>query len=336
MEALAAYVLLGITAGLVGGRLGEALSKRLGIMGYDFMKPWRREPVPDAGGAGLGVTLALVYALLAPIHGSLMAAAALLAAYMVVVGLVDDKWRMDPVTKPLLTMTAAGIIVLLGAYEPRVYIPLYGWASLRLVYPALLPLLTGVSANAFNMIDVVNGSMPTAALATLASIGIGAVVASAAGVYTPGSSAAAYTLILASALASYLLVYNRYPARVFNGDSGSLTVGALVGLAAIALKQEAVYLIAMSPLVLNGFQIVTTVRGFAERREIPRPVRVDEKGYLHATCDPRSPPTLVQLIVAEKPMREKEVYQSLLVLYALSSAAGIAAALLFYYYLPPA
>ncbi len=336
MEALAVYVLLGVGVGLVGGWLGEVLSRRLGILGYDFMKPWRREPVPDAGGAGLGIALALVYALLAPIHGSLMLTAALLSAYMVVVGLVDDKWRMDPVTKPLLTMTAAAIIVLLGAYEPRVYIPLYGWASLRLVYPALLPLLTGVSANAFNMIDVVNGSMPTAALATLASISTGALIASAAGIYTPTASTTAYVLILISALASYLVVYNRYPARVFNGDSGSLTVGALVGLAAIAMKQEAVYLVAMSPLVLNGFQIVSTVRGFAERREIPRPVRVDEKGYLHATCDPRSPPTLVQLIVAGKPLRERDVYQALVLLYTLSSAAGVAAALLFYHYLPPA
>ncbi len=330
MELVAALA-VGFAAGVAGGLLGEWLSRRLGLLGTDAMKPWRRERVPDAGGAGLALLLALVYLVLWLVEGaSVYLAAGLLALYILTVGLADDMWRMDPVTKPLLTMSGASILLLVpGVVEPRVFVPLYGWASLKLVYPMLLPLLIGVSSNAFNMIDVVNGSMPSAALAVLASLLAATLIAHSAGVYTPSRYELIYTIILMAALSSYLALYNRYPARVFNGDSGSLTIGALVGLAAIILKQEAVYLVAMSPLILNGFQIVSTVRGFAERREIPRPTRVDENGYIHASCNPRSPPTLVQLIVLRAPLREDQVCVALTLIYLVSMAAGVAAALVF-------
>ena len=329
---LAVAVLAGVVAGLLGGWLGERISAVLGLYGRDFFKPWRREPVPEAGGAGLALLLAASYlALYLATQSVYLLAAGLLAAYTLIVGLADDLWRMDPVTKPLLTMASAAIPYALGAYDPRIYLPVYDhWARLTLVYPAILPLLLGVSANAVNMVDVVNGSAPTAALTAALALIASACLASAGIGWSPDPSALAAAVLFVVGLAVYLLAYNRYPARVFNGDSGSLTMGAILGYTAAILKQEAVYLVAIAPLILNGFQIVATVRGFAERRQIPRPVKVGEDGVAYPVCDPRTPPTLVQLLLVEKPMQEKEIYEKLMLLYLLSATAAVAAAALYY------
>lgn len=323
---------VGVAAGLLGGWLGLQLSRALGLYGRDVFKPWRREPVPEVGGAGLALMLAVGYALLYLLtRDAYTLAACLLAVYTLLVGLADDLWRMDPFTKPLLTMTGAAIPYALAAYDPRVYIPVYDrWARLSLVYPALLPLLIGVSANAVNMVDVVNGSAPTATLAATLALLASALLAQAGIGWSPRPAALASAALLASAVAAYLAAYNRYPARTFNGDSGSLTMGALLGYTAAMLKQEAVYLVAIAPLILNGFQIVATVRGFAERRQIPRPVKIDERGVVHPVCDPRTPPTLVQLLVVEEPLDEKGIYVRLALLYGLSAVAAVAAAALYY------
>lgn len=331
-EMLIAAAVIGAAVGLVGGWLGARISAALGLYGRDVFKPWRREPVPDAGGSGLALLLAAAYIALYWVTRDIyLLAAGLLAAYTLIVGLADDVWRMDPLTKPLLTMTSAAIPYALGAYDPRIYLPLYDrWARLTIIYPAILPLLIGVSANAVNMVDVVNGSAPTAVLASTLALILSAYIASKGIGWAPSQSVLAAAVLFASSIAVYLLVYNRYPARVFNGDSGSLTMGALLGYTAAMLKQEAVYLIAIAPLVLNGFQIVATVRGFAERRQIPRPTRVNSEGIVYPVCDPRTPPTLVQLLTVERPLRESEIYARLAFLYMLSALAAIAAAILYY------
>ncbi len=332
LEALLAAVLLGVVTGAAGGLLGIVLSKRLGLLGVDIFKPWRRARVPEAAGFGLALLLSLGLLALHSLAGGspvFYLAASLLTLYNALVGLVDDARRMDPVTKPLLTMASASIILLLCAGDWRVYVPLYGWARLSIVYPLVLPLFIGVSANAFNMVDVVNGSMPTAFLASSLAVAAGyAIMSSRLGVtVAEAEPILAYTI---TAVLVYLLLYNRYPARAFNGDSGSLALGALAAYQAMLAKQELIYLIAITPLILNGFQIVTTVRGFVERRNIPRPTRIDERGLVHARCDPRSPPTLVQLLTLKTPLDEKSIYQALLLLYAVSALIAIVAALLVY------
>ncbi|AEM39557.1 Glycosyl transferase, family 4, conserved region [Pyrolobus fumarii 1A] len=324
---------LGILAGAVGGILGAWISRKLGVMGVDALKPWRRERVPDAAGSGLALMLAIAMIVSWVVNGgdpSIYSAAVLVLLYNMLVGLADDVWRMDPVTKPILTMTSASLVMLVGGLNPQVYIPFFGWARLSIVYPAVLPLLIGVSANAFNMIDSVNGSMPTAGIVVgLVLIVSGNLMASMLG-YQPPVEAMRLLVITVAGLLAYLLLYNRYPARVFNGDSGSLSIGALIGYLASASKQEAVYLVAITPLILNGFQIITTMRGFAERREIPRPTMIDDEGVVRATCDPRSPPTLIQLLTLREGLRELEIYVALVMLYLVAGLAAIAAAYLFY------
>ncbi len=334
IEALLAILAMGAASGVIGGWLGIAVSRRLGLLGVDVFKPWRRERVPEAAGFGLALLVSLGLLLLPLLtRGSPLVylSASMLTLFNALIGLVDDLRRMDPVTKPLLTMASAAIPMVVSGciMDWRVYVPLYGWARLTIIYPLLLPIFIGVSANAFNMIDVVNGSMPTAFLASSIAVAIGyTLMSSMLGVEV--HEAIPVIAYSAAAVLAYLIAYNRYPARAFNGDSGSLALGALAVYQAILAKQELVYLVAITPLILNSFQILSTVRGFVERRNIPRPTRIDEKGLVHATCNPRSPPTVVQLLTAGEPLDEKSIYVSLLLVYTASAALAILAALLIY------
>ena len=57
--------------------------------------------------------------------------------------------------------------------------------------------------------------------------------------------------LLAVLLAFYY--FNRYPAKVFDGDTGSLAVGAALGALAILGRIETVVVVALIPHIMNAF-----------------------------------------------------------------------------------
>ncbi len=69
------------------------------------------------------------------------------------------------------------------------------------------------------------------------------------------------SIILASLAGSLLgfLWYNCYPAEVFMGDTGSLALGALLGIVAVAVKEEIVLAIAGGIFVLETVSVIMQV-----------------------------------------------------------------------------
>jgi len=178
-----------------------------------------------------------------------------------------------------------------------------------------------VPANAVNMLDVFNGSL--SGTLTIVSLTL-AVVLAVSGKTTAVGLALA---LFGSLLAFYL--FNRYPARVFGGDTGSLAVGAAVGALAVIGRIELVTIVAIAPYIMNSFYGLASIGRLYERREIkPRPVKLRSDGMLEATTDKRAPVTLTRLILAEGPMREQQIVRVMLLLTVLSSAIALLASLL--------
>jgi UDP-N-acetylglucosamine--dolichyl-phosphate N-acetylglucosaminephosphotransferase len=297
--------------------IGKAM-KQHGITGRDVHKLSKTE-VPEMCGLAilLGLTAGMFsYAVIAP--DASREAVAFIATVLIAgaIGIVDDLHPLGARTKPLLTAVACAPILLLGTYNPFPVIPLVGRLRLTLVYPLLIPVAIAVTSNAVNMMDVMNGSMP----------GTASVIAVAVFVILLASGQVKAT-VLSIALVGALLAfyyYNRYPARVFGGDTGSLAVGAGLGALSIIGRVETVMVIALIPQIMNAFYGLASVGRLYERRQIrQRPIMLLDDGKLKASTERGAPVTLTRLILAAGPLTEREIVRGMIMLTVVSSILAL-------------
>lgn len=200
------------------------------------------EPIPRMGGVGMyiGVIAAILFAHQLPAlrrgfdYAPDIPAVLVAATLIVVVGIVDDRWGLDALTKFAGQVTAAGVMALMGLSWFVIYNP---FDDSTVVLDALQGGLVTVAItvtliNAMNFVDGLDG---------LAG-GLGLIAASAVFVfsvgllYEQGGSVDTYPpALLAAVLAGVclgFLPHNFQPARIFMGDSGSMLIGLM--LAAIS------------------------------------------------------------------------------------------------------
>ena len=292
---------------------------RLGRVGVDVHKPC---PVSVAESVGVSMLLSMIIAstplyILGFPREALAFSLSILVAGLV--GLVDDFLVLRAWMKIALGTLPAVPILALGAYVSKPLIPLDDFARLTIVYPLALPIVYTVSTNAFNMYDTHNGVMLIAASLMLVAMVVGGYMQ-----YTHGLQESLLAVILGLIVLGAcigMLYYNMYPARAFNGDVGSFTVGAAIASVAIIGRVEAIALIAGLPVALNGFLKITSI-GFKERRSFRRPVELE--GWL---VKPRiskdSPLSIVVLVTSRTPLSEPEIVVVLTWLVWLSSTLSL-------------
>ena len=294
------------------------LMKRHGITGEDVHK-LSKVKIPEMCGLAIlfGLTIGITaYAALRP--SAVREAIAFLGTVLIAggIGIVDDLRPLGARLKPLLTAAACLPILILGTYVPDPVIPLIGPVRLTLVYPILIPIAIAITSNGINMMDIMNGSMP----------GTVAIIAAAATAVLLISgdlqTASLATVLLAAMLAFYY--FNRFPSRVFDGDTGSLAVGAALGALSILGRIETVMVVAMIPHIMNAFYGLASVGGLRERREIhQRPIRLLDNGLLKASTEKGAPVTLARLILAEGPLGERDIVKGMMILTAVSSCLAL-------------
>ena len=289
-----------------------------GITGKDVHKIGGPE-IPEMCGVAvlLGLSVGVIgYAIIAP--GSARVAMAWLGTILIAgaIGIIDDRHPLGPKTKPLLTAIACVPILLLGTYTPYPILPFLGEARLTIVYPLLIPLAIAVTSNAVNMMDVMNGAMPST-IAIIATMLTGILLVS--GEWKVAVLSAG---LLAAMLAFFY--FNRFPAKVFSGDTGSLAVGAALGGLAILGRMEVVVVVALMPQIMNAFYGLSSVGRLYERREIrQRPTKLLTDGKLAATAEKNAPITLARLILAAGPSTERDIVRGMMLLTVLSSILAV-------------
>jgi len=299
------------------------VAKKTGITGVDVHKS-TKPVIPEMG--GLGIAIGLVAAvgvsyILMPTAGLKFAAFLFTALIAGGVGVIDDLHTLGPRIKPLLTAVACLPILLLGTFSSHPYIPLIGRIRLTVVYPFLLPFAVAIPANAVNMMDVLNGAMPATCSIVIGTLLICAIL------FDQYETAIMCAALLGCLLAFYY--YNRYPARVFSGDVGSLMVGASIGALASIGRMEVVAIVTLLPFIMNAFYGLTSIGRLYERKEIvSRPIQLLETGQLVASTNPNAPITLTRIILAAGPLREQEVVKNFLILTMVSSFLALVTAAL--------
>jgi UDP-N-acetylmuramyl pentapeptide phosphotransferase/UDP-N-acetylglucosamine-1-phosphate transferase len=240
-----------------------------------------------------------------------------------IVGLYDDLYVLGGKTKPLLLVVAGIAFVSLVVFKANLYqsvltFPILGDTSPHFtIYTILAIAAFPVVTNAFNMMDSFNGEISWFTLLTSLALLLGLVLRE---LYTTGFSLArvASALPLVATAAAFL-IFNRYPSRAFDGDSGSLTFGAMFAAIAITGGVEIAAMIAIVPAILNSFYTLSSVRGFVERRRMStRPTYVGKDGLLYASTEKEAPNTLVRLILLAGPLSERDLVKDIIYLTILT------------------
>ncbi|MFX0169271.1 MAG: hypothetical protein ACFE89_07955 [Candidatus Hodarchaeota archaeon] len=313
------------------------------IVGIDVHKLDKPE-VAEMGGVGIifGLTIGciILFISLGIIGGGFFDLRILVFLSVILlaglIGIVDDLKTLGPKVKPLLTAIAClpiliyswtvmafGLVPpLIPAYNSGPFLPFLGRTRLTIIYPLLIPLAIAVPANAINMIDVFNGVMPFTAIFMFVAIFVVSLLMLFVGI--PGAELGVLLSgVMLGALLAYLY-YNRYPARTFAGDSGSLTIGAAVGAIAILGRVEILAIVALLPAIMNAFYSLVSIGGLLERRQMrSRPTIFQDDGKLAASRDADAPLTLTRLVLGRGPMSEPRIILSLALLTLASSILAI-------------
>ena len=298
----------------------KTLTKR-GALVQDYHKA-NKPLVPKPGGPAIIISLLLGEAVVYLTTGSTGVLALLLVTGIAgAIGLIDDIYTLSGALKPALLILGSLPLLLLDAYSFHPEFPLFGAVRLSIIYPLILLIAIPVTSNTVNTIDVLNGVV--SGFIIIISIPL-----MFAMLLKGETTIALATLpIIASSLAFY--VFHRFPSKIFPGDSGSLTLGALYGGLAIVGGVEVVGIVALLPAILNSFFFLSSVRRFVEHRKIKqRPTKLLEGDRLAASRNGSAPVTLVRMLLADGPLTERQVAREIFKLAAFSSLLAVITAIL--------
>lgn len=217
-----------------------------------------------------------------------------------VVGLIDDRKVMGGWFKPVALAISAIPILLFGAYDSDLSFPLFGDVQIPALYLGIVIIMIPITGNTINSIDVLNGV--ASGFMTIASF---ALTISLFIVQNYEIAIVSLPLVFVS-LAFYK--FHKHPSKIFPGDSGALTLGAMYGAIAIVGGVEIIAAVALLPAVINSFLFLSSMKRIVEHREIKaKPVTHTDDFKLKATAEKDAPVTLVRLILAGGPMSEKQI-----------------------------
>ncbi|MEG8181744.1 undecaprenyl/decaprenyl-phosphate alpha-N-acetylglucosaminyl 1-phosphate transferase [Nocardia terpenica] len=239
LRELSLVLLISAVATLLATGGVRVLAIKFGAVAIPRERDVHVKPIPRMGGVGiyLGIVAAVLFAHQLPAlrrgfdYGPNIPLAVLVAGTLIVlVGIVDDRWGLDALTKFVGQVTAAGVMAVMGLSWYGIYNPFTNsTVSLDTLQGSVVTVVITVTLiNAMNFVDGLDG------LASgLGMIAAAAVFVFSAGVMTEqGGSVDTYPpALLAAALAGAclgFLPHNFHPARIFMGDSGSMLIGLML------------------------------------------------------------------------------------------------------------
>lgn len=239
-----------------------------------------KRPIPFVGGAALFVVFwgTMVILQLIPITSgfdSVVTLGWMFGGAVVIfgIGLTDDIKPLSAVTK-LTAEAAAGVLLYLGGLTiDPMFIPFLGQFTFG-HWSILITILWVVGlTNAINLIDGLDG------LASGVSL-IAAMIMTVLGLIYQAPAVVA----VASALSGFLLVFlwfNKYPAKIFLGDSGSLQMGYYFAVISLLVPFKSYTAAALYlPLLALGVPILETAVSIVRRVISGRSVMSADRRHL--------------------------------------------------------
>ncbi len=229
----------------------------------------KKSGTPTMGGISfiLGISLATAVALVAEFDINLLMMA-LVSLGFGVIGFIDDYIKVVKKQNQGLTasqkfllqaaLAVVYVVVLMktGELSTTVIIPFTDYKFFMpwwLYVPFILLVVTG-TVNAVNLTDGLDGLAASVTVVTALFFGVAAAL-----VGSLGSSYFSFAL-LGGTLG--FLIYNKYPAKVFMGDTGSLYLGGAISVLAVGMKMPLVLIIVGFVYLFETLSVILQVASF--------------------------------------------------------------------------
>ena len=259
--------------------------QRAGITGKDENKVGSPE-IAEMGGIAIvagfsaGLLLAIFFNSFFSLQLNLIyiLAAVITIHTIAFIGIVDDLLSIPQWLKAILPLFAAvPLVAIKAAGSTIIALPLIGAIDFGIVYILILiPLAIAVCSNLTNMLAGFNGLEAGMGMIMFATI-------SAIAVSKGSVEMSILSVSMLGALLAFLF-FNFYPAKVFPGDVGNLTIGVVLASTVIIGNLESVGAILMIPYVIDFF--IKATNGFPHTHQDIRdgklfPKNNKIKGFVH-------------------------------------------------------
>ncbi|MDO5046611.1 phospho-N-acetylmuramoyl-pentapeptide-transferase [Campylobacter sp.] len=244
----------------------------------------KKSSTPTMGGLIFMITAIFATILCARLENIFIIASLICLAGFTIIGFKDDMAKilgaknhagLSPKAKLTAQILVAFIVSTLlytgKDLTTEFYVPFYKFPliDLKIFSIAFWTLVIVAASNAVNLTDGLDGLATVPAILSLVTLAIFAYICGHA-VFSsylllPKITGVGETIIIASALTGSLmgfLWFNCHPAQVFMGDSGSLSLGAYIGLMGVMTKNEILLIIIGFVFVVETLSVILQVGSF--------------------------------------------------------------------------
>ncbi|MFX0059289.1 MAG: hypothetical protein ACFE85_15005 [Candidatus Hodarchaeota archaeon] len=296
------------------------IMKKHGFVGIDIHKN-ARPAIAESGGLSIVLGLLLSSVVLILFFPTLMNEIIVFILTVIIcgiIGFIDDRIKLRSIFKILLTIFTGSAFFLANYFgfitiqSPTV--PFLGITRLTLIYPLATPIIVAVFANTSNMLEGYNGEGSGTSLIALTFLLICAVL---------WNSAEAFLICLSAiAVITPFFLYNKFPAKIFPGDVGTLSIGAIFASIALLGSLEVAVFCALLIHITNSFFVIRSLRGFFESSEIQEKksdIRLLPDDRIEASGKKDAALSFPRLILAKGPLTEPQLVKNF---YAISVICG--------------
>jgi UDP-GlcNAc:undecaprenyl-phosphate GlcNAc-1-phosphate transferase len=290
LHAVYAFLVATAVAALLTPFAGQ-LARRVGAVALPSDRGLARKPTPEMGGLAILIAVLLAALIWLPdkiplaqaahskagsagfVHTWTVLAGGVLIA---LIGALDDAFDLHPLIKLLGQIAAAIIAAAGGVLINSLTLPFIHGLQFTDAAGPLSVIWLVVLMNIVNLSDGLDGLA-----AGVCAIDGAAFALIAFNLQGGGSDAAVLAAITSGASLGFLF-HNRYPASIFMGDTGSLLLGYLLGVAAIigSLKTTSVVALAL-PLLILAVPFLDTGFVVAKRLKYRRKVWKADANHFH-------------------------------------------------------
>ncbi|MFA5560059.1 MAG: UDP-N-acetylglucosamine--dolichyl-phosphate N-acetylglucosaminephosphotransferase, partial [Methanofastidiosum sp.] len=243
------------------------INKKHGLFGIDLHKIGRFE-IPEAGGVALllgTIPIFILYYLLS--RDALILMFVFPVVIIGVVGLIDDLYNIPQSFKTIVCLLG-GIPLFFFVRDTTLNLILFKIPT-GLLYYIIVPIGITAASNLTNLLAGFNGE----------EIGLGFIstLSLSICIFLLGDLKTSIYLLTFTLSFLAFLFYNKYPAKIFPGDTGTLIVGAIIASFSIIKHIEIIGVILLLPQIMEF--LFKSMRRFGGKKY--GPTQVDSNGILH-------------------------------------------------------
>ncbi len=258
------------------------ISKKYSLLDYPLLHKRHSKPTPNLGGTAVLISVWAGIFLYFVLSGEILADIKPYLPYIIIgsliiygLGVVDDIRALSAWAKLLGQIAVALVLYAGGLTVELLSIPFYGTISLD-GWGMLITVLWVVAlTNAINLMDGLDGLASGVSVIAAASMTV-------IGLMYQVTTATLISITLMGALFGFWF-YNKYPAKIFLGDCGSLLIGYFFAVLSLLIPIKSFTTAALFvPLVVLGVPLTEAVSSFIRRLVAGKSVmKADRRHIFH-------------------------------------------------------